>query len=238
MTGRDLVTASLRLIGVLASGEAADSDEATDGLATLNRMVSAWSTEGLLIYSKVREELTLVAGTQSYTMGSSGDLNTTRPLKIEAAAIELQSTSPAQEVPVKVITFQEWAAIRTRAISMSIPTHLYPDYANPLVTLNLYGNPSVAEHLVLYSWKSLTSISTLDTSLAFPPGYEEALVFNGAIRLAPEYSKSTRPEIVEIAKESKATIKRLNSKPYFLDCDSALMGGGGGFNIYTGDYRS
>ena len=38
------------------------------------------------------------------------------------------------------------------------------------------------------------------------PGYEEALVYNGAIRLAPEYGKSAPGEIVIIAKESKANI--------------------------------
>ena len=79
MTGRDLVSASLRLIGVVASGETPASSEATDGLSALNLLISSWSTDGLLIYAITAETpLTLTAGDGSYTMGTSGDF-TNRP---------------------------------------------------------------------------------------------------------------------------------------------------------------
>lgn len=238
MTGRDLLNASLKLIGVLASGEAASADEATDGLATLNRMLSNWSTENLLIYSKVREEFTLTPSDGDYTMGSSGNFNTSRPVDIFAAAIELQSPSPKVEVPVRVLTEAQWAAIQVKDLTSSIPTDLWPDMTNPLVTLNLYPVPTVAEKLVIYSWKELTTISTLDTSLAFPPGYEEALIYNSAIRLAPEYGRAVSDVVGMVATESKANIKRKNSKEHLLQVDSAVLGAASGaYNIYTGTFR-
>lgn len=48
MTGRDLVSSSLRLIGVLASGETPTAAEATDGLKAFNQMLANWRTESLM----------------------------------------------------------------------------------------------------------------------------------------------------------------------------------------------
>lgn len=46
-TARDLITMSLRSIGVLHSGETPSAEEANDGLATLNQMLNSWLYEGI-----------------------------------------------------------------------------------------------------------------------------------------------------------------------------------------------
>lgn len=237
MTGRDLVTASLRLIGAVAPGESLASQEATDGLAALNRMIGSWSNESLLIHAQVREEFTLTANDQNYTMGSSGNFNTSRPIKINAATIEDQTSSPMIEVPLIIIrTSSEWAQIITKEATSAIPNYLFVEGTFPLETLNLYPMPTVAHKLVIYSDKPLTSIATIDTSVSLPPGYDEALIYNLAIRLSPEYGRSATAEIALIATESKAVIKRTNEKASLLTVDSALVPRGG-FDIYSGGSR-
>lgn len=234
MTGRDLVSASLRLIGALAPGETLAAQEATDGLSALNRMISSWSTENLLIYARVRNELTLVAGTASYTVGTSGNLNTSRPVRIEEALLRDETQSPAVEYPVRILSLAEWTAIRAKATSSDIVTALYAEGTYPLETLNLYPTPSAAHKLVLWSLKPLTAIATLDTAVSLPEGYEEALVYNFSIRLAPEYGRAVPDSVAVIAQESKAAIKRANHKPSYLRADDALFGGSS-FNILTGE---
>lgn len=235
MTGRELVSAALRLIGAVASGETLEASEATDGLAAINRMISSWSTEGLLIYTKVREEFSLTPSTGSYTMGTGANFNTSRPLKIEAAAIEIQTNTPNYEVPLRILTVQEWAAITNKDLTSTIPTDLYPAGTYPNETLYLYPVPSAAHKLVLYSSKPLTEIATLDTSISLPPGYERALVFNGAMELAPEYGKTVDAMVLKGASESKANLKVANHKPSLLQVDSALRPSRS-FNIITGEY--
>lgn len=236
MTGSDLVSASLRLIGALAPGEPLGSQEATDGLAVLNRMLGSWSNEKLLVNALVREELTLTANDQSYTMGSSGNLNTTRAIQIERATIEVQANSPMTESPLRIIrTASEWAAIVSKESTAEVPTHLFIEGTFPLETLNLYPMPTVANKLVLYSRKALTEIATISTSVSLPVGYDRALVFNLALDLAPEYGRTSAQEVVMAAMESKAAIKRTNEKPSLLTVDSALRSSGE-FNINTGDY--
>lgn len=46
-TARDLVTMSLRSIGVLHSGETPSAEEANDGLDALNQMLHSWLYEGV-----------------------------------------------------------------------------------------------------------------------------------------------------------------------------------------------
>jgi hypothetical protein len=46
-TARDLITMSLRTIGVLHSGETPSAEEATDGLDTLNQLMNSWLYEGI-----------------------------------------------------------------------------------------------------------------------------------------------------------------------------------------------
>lgn len=228
MTGRDLVSASLRLIGVLAPGETLPAAEAADALATVNRMIDSWSNESLLIHAKVREVFSLVGGTQSYTIGTGGTFNTDRPLRVDAASIKVGST----EYPLNQLGIAEWAAISDKTSTSDIPTDMYLSGSYPLETISLYPTPSAANSIVLYSWKPLDQISTLDTDVSLPPGYEEALIYNAAIRLSPEYGRTVTAEVAMLAAEAKASIKRMNHKPRLLRADPAFTAAG--FNFTTG----
>lgn len=48
-TALDIIKASLREIGILASSESPESDDAQDALSKLNRMVAAWELDGIAI---------------------------------------------------------------------------------------------------------------------------------------------------------------------------------------------
>lgn len=233
MTGRELITGALRLIGAIASGETASADEATDALSALNGMLDSWSLEKLILYARTEEVFTLVGAQQTYTIGSTGDFNTTRPLSIEEARIRVSNV----DYPVEIIGLEKWSAIANKTLTSTYPIMLYPEFTNPLATLKFWPIPDAANSVVLWSWKTLTQIATLNTTIALPPGYERALRYNLAIELAPEYGKSVSAEVASSALESKSNIKRINFKPAMLFVDSALLGGrnGKGFNIYTGE---
>jgi hypothetical protein len=61
------------------------------------------------------------------------------------------------------------------------------------------------------------------------------LRYNLAIELAPEYGKEPSETTLGIAIQSKAKIKRMNSKPLYLKTDSALQTRGHVFNWLTGE---
>lgn len=236
MTGRDLITGSLRLLGAVASGESLGAAEATDGLSALNDMIDGWSTEQLLIPNKVREVFALVAGQESYTMGSGGNFNTARPQKIENALIQIAGTDPVLEIPVRILNQDQYAGLMIKTVQSTYPTDLYSDGAYPLTSISVWPVPNSSCSLVLYSWKPLSQLA-LDTVISLPPGYARALRYCLAVELAPEYGKQAPTEVVEIAGTAKGAIKRMNTRSEYLDLDSSLMGRRRGFNWFTGGPR-
>lgn len=236
MTGRDLITASLRLIGAIAPGESIAAQEATDGLASINRMIDSWSNEGLMIFETVREVFPINSGDQDYTMGPTGDFVTTRPMEIEIALIRDTTVTPAIEYPLEILNDQQWSSIRIKEVQSTLPLYLYYEKSYPNISINIYPKPSATKSLVFYSTKPLTTISTLDTVLSLPPGYERALVYNGSLELAPEYGREVSQLVLSSAIDSKASIKRTNHRPIYLKVDEALIQDGG-FNILTGGFR-
>ena len=234
-TARDLIKASLRLIGASASGETPSAEESTEGLSSLNDMIESWSNEDLLIPSITREVFPLSASTRRYSMGASGDFNTTRPMMVETVLIQESGTNPVSELPMRIMTSNEFASIQVKDTQSTIPTYVWVEYSNPLIYLNFYPVPSEAKNVVIYSQKALSTISNLSTELTFPPGYNRALKYNLALEIAPEYGMQISPDIQRIAMEAKANIKRKHTKPQYLYADAAVLGQGGTFNYLTGD---
>ena len=235
MTGLDLVSAALRKIGVLAAGETPEAQESADALAEANRMIRSWSNEQLMIPYEVEDTLTLVAGTQSYTMGTGATLNTDRPIGFSRAVTRSTVSTPPVDYPVNIRTAEEWASIPVKTLAAEIITDLYPQGTYPNETLKIWPVPTVAHSLVIWSWKELSQIASLATTLSLPAGYEDAMVYTLAVRLAPDYGRPVSDIVSSIAVESKAAIKRTNHRPSYLKVDAALRARGTRFNIYKGD---
>lgn len=235
MTGRDLVSASLRLLGVLASGETPSASEATDGLSALNRLIDSWSNESLLIPNKVREVFPFVSSKAAYTMGPGGDFNTTRPQRIENALLQVTGGSAPVEIPMHLLTEDQYANILLKGMVSNMPLYAYAEGTYPLETINFYPVPATSYNVVLYSWKPISEIATLDTVISLPPGYERALNFNLAVDLSPEFGKQLPETVAALAIESKSVIKRMNSKPRYLRVDRALSAKSSVWNWLTGE---
>lgn len=234
-TARDLIKGSLRVLGVIATGETPSAEESNDALSALNDMLDSWSNERLIIYTKTEETFTLTPSQGRYSMGSGGNFNTTRPIKIENAVIEIAGTSPTSEVPVRIVPKEQWVYINVKDTTSNIPTVLYAEGSYPLEYINLYPVPSVANSLTLWTIKPLTTLTNLSTSLSLPQGYLRALKFNLAKELAPEYGVTLTPEAAMIAMESKANIKRNNITERLLGSDPALLQQNQVYNWLTGE---
>jgi len=75
----------LRKLGILAEGEVASADQATDALKDLNLLVKAWPARGINLWRY--EELTVftTVDAQSYNIGATGDEATFDAFKTEIA---------------------------------------------------------------------------------------------------------------------------------------------------------
>lgn len=230
MTANDLIASSLRLIGVLANGEAPSAAEASDGLTILNQLLDSWNTERLAIFTIQRQVVVPAVLKQAYTVGTGGDFNIPRPPRIErVGVISLVNAAQPLELPVEMLTDVGWQAIPVKNISSSLPLKVWNDLGYPLMTLSFWPIPSVQVNFALYTWTALTQFPDLVTDEEFPPGYLKALRYNLALDLAPEFGVQQVPPIVAAqAVESKGKIKALNQPVLDLRCDSAVVNPRGG----------
>jgi hypothetical protein len=235
MTSLDLISSAMRLVGILGVGETPASNESTNALSSLNDMLDTWSNENLLIYDKVLEVFPLVGGQQSYTMGTGGNFNTARPLKIENAFLRTLSGSQTLDLPIEILNQDQWASISVKSLSSTLPTKLISLGSYPLETILLWPIPSAANSLGLWTWKPLSNITLLTTIINLPPGYNKALRYNLALELAPEYGREPSPLVLAEAIASKETLKRMNSKPNLMTIDAAALSHESTFNYLTGD---
>ena len=236
-TVRQLINRSLRLVGAISSGETATADEMQDTLTALNGMLEQWSNEGLAVYEQVDESFSIVADQYSYTIGTGGDFDTDRPLRIINAIVR---DSNGQDYPVGIITSDQYQSISNKTDSGSTyPRYMYYDTSYPLGNITFYPVPSENSTLIMTMWQQFTTYDTdeLSEEVQVPPGYNDAIVYNLALRIAPEFGiQAINPEIRETAVRTMANIKRVNTKPRVAAMDAAIMGSGYKGNALSGSY--
>ena len=209
----DIISAAMRKLGVIASGEVIDPEELQDALVALQSMLQSWSAEKINVFSSVRETHTLVSGTSLYTWGVGGTINTLRPNQVTGASID---DSSSVTHAVEIISEGVYRGISVKSTS-SRPYYLFPQYTYPYITLRLYPTPNTGETLNLESLKPFTeasSLSAITDTLAMPVNYEEPIIYSLAVRLAPEFGKTVPASVIAIANSSYNRLITLNSANY------------------------
>jgi hypothetical protein len=219
----------MRLFGALSSdsGELPSPSEAQDGLQALNQMIEAWSVERLAIFTVTPKTFPLIDGKQTYTVGTGGDFNIPRPPQIDWLSIVYQANPPQPlEMPIRYITDPaEWRGITLKNFTNIFPSAALDDQGFPFRTLTFWPIPSGASlQVVIYSWQALAEFPDGGTVLTFPPGYAEAIRFNLAVRLAPEFGRSAPVDVKGLAVEALARVRRANMHPIEMRCEDALLG--------------
>lgn len=198
-----LIDPALRKVGASTPQDA----ERTNALSALNAMLNSWSAQRLLVFSVTRESFPLVVNTGSYTIGTGGAFSTARPNRIVDAYIRDSSS----DFRLTIRNLKNFNDILVKTDN-GRPTKLYYLNEYPLGKILFDQEPDKIYTVFLDSWKPLSTITTINTEVSLPPEYEEALIYNLAVRLAPEHDASLPKEVVAIAVDSLRTIKRFNAQ--------------------------
>jgi hypothetical protein len=147
-----------------------------------------------------------------------------RPVWVEGASVLLLTSAPYPlELPLGRLTVEEWQQTRIKAVPSTIPRQIYINEGWPYTTCSLWPVPSDGNvDVALYLPVAVTGFSDLTTEYTFPPGYADALRYQLAVRLAPEYGRVIDPQIAQLASDSLAAIKRANWEPIEMQVDPAL----------------
>ena len=211
-TAVDLLTLTLKDIGALGVGQSISADDTADGLATLNMMLGEWQAERLSVYHLVDTSL-ISTGAQSYTVGTGGNFNIQRPVRIEAAYARLNAgSSSAIDYPVTLLDAREdYARIALKGLT-SFPEFAYYDPAFPLGNLLYYPVPNASFELHILTMEVLGQFATAGTVINLPPQYLSAIRYNLGPYLAPSYQLEPLPSLVRRAANAKRVVKRMNAQ--------------------------
>jgi hypothetical protein len=200
MTARELINASLRLLGVSASGEPGDANEIKDALEALNLLLASASANRLLIPYE---------NEQVITTSTARTVLAVRPVRVAVGSyVRIGDT----DYPVEELTVEEYAAKRNKGVS-GRPAYLCWDKLCPVSSLYLYPEPDQAYELHFRRVDALSEIASLDSVVDLPGPYIRALKYALAIEVAPEFGRKVPDAVAAKAAEALNLITKLNARP-------------------------
>jgi hypothetical protein len=203
-TVTELIKAALRKCGAIATGETPTDDEMQDALIQLRAMLRQWSSRSMMIFKTSVVTHTL-DGSTSYSIGSGATISTTRPVRIKSAFV----TSGGIDYPIRIIGSAEYGNLADKDYDSNYPSYLWynPGYSQGTI----YLSPAGSGTLTLYDLIPLTDPTTLTEDIVMPGEYDQAIIWNLACEMAPEYGREPSMYWVTKAEEAKNDIISINA---------------------------
>lgn len=233
-TAADQINRALRLLGVLAEGETPSASESADALMALNQMIDSWNTERLSVFATTDQTFTWPSSQVSRTLGPSGNLVGTRPVRLDDSTYFVDSSGVSY--PIQIINREQYNDIPVKTVTSNIPQVLFVNMAYPDIEMYLYPVPNTDLTFHFVSVTPLSEPALLTTTLAFPPGYMRAFAYNLAMEIAPEFGVDPPKQVQRIAMTSKRDLKRINNPDDVMSLPAAIITGNPRYNIFTGNY--
>lgn len=238
----DIIQDAAEKIGVYASNELV-SNNATDQarfFTILNNMLDSWSNESLTCYAVQEQSGTLVVGQSQYTIGTGGNFNLVRPLRVidgPGAAYILDPNGNKYSVDVR--PRDSWNLISNPTeVTANVPTDIFYDPQYPLAVMNVFPIPNISWTLFWDSYLPFTAFSGVSTPVSLPPGYTKALADNLAVEAWPYFKPDGAPPpalLIRQAAISKGVVKRNNRRDNQAVYDREIVAGAayGTYNVWS-----
>lgn len=255
----DIAYVAYRIAGILPEpGRGYSGSEGVDALRIINSMIDAFQAERIMVYAYLRTVWEITPNQQDYRIGNTGvQLSPTvrppvvgydfgpipRPEELLLAGYIFSNTTPMVENPMRLLTYQEWAALSPKDLTSTIEYVGYYRSDVPNGVLQLWPVPTDPSVLVsLYTWQNIQRVPQLSTAMVLPPAYQALFEYGLAIRLAGMYPRRSR--LAPDAKDqySAARVQVTGANEPRLQMVAEWGSGGvkesrGRYNIISGTYN-
>ena len=237
-TFASLISRAYYLSGVIGENETMSASQASTGLLCLNELIDSWNADNLNIFTINILMIPTVGGQQSYAIGPGGDFNVpVRPPAIAGALFRQTTVTPYVDLPIEVISEQDWGNVTSKGITGNISQYGYYDQAYPLGNFNIWPIPnSAGGNLILHVQQSLNSSNALTDVVSLPPAYAQALRFNLAMLLCAENGIEPSVTVLNTAVRAKRLVEENNGQMLQrMSYDAAAMGANAGRYMIQSD---
>lgn len=224
-TALQLIEDGLSLTDAVGSDQTLTTDELALGLRVFNDLLEDWSTQNLAVYGGANQTFSTVIGQATYTIGTGGNWNTPRPVRINDPAY---STVNGATQPCISMVQEEYNLIPVKTQTQDFPNRYLYINSFPLGVVTLWPVPSAVVPLTFTIDTILSSVAAGGTIISFPPGYAKAFKYALAVELASEFGTKLQnyPAVVDTANKTFANIKRANKTLRLMGFDPAYTSGG------------
>lgn len=195
-------------IGIAIDGEPLEPEVVTVANRVLNRMIKAWMPHGLFLWKRDTKSITLVAATNTYTLGPTGTVSSsTRPLRIlECDREDTNSIS----VGLNKLSLQEYDSLSNKTSTGTPVSYFYsPDIPNG--TLKVWPTPDAtvaAEYTIEITYQApFEDFDNATDDPDFPAEWIEAIVYGLATRLARKYGSLSVYEQQDLKKQAQDSLE-------------------------------
>ena len=190
--------------GLIPEGEMPKSDKIASAMNRLNDMINFWGTQGLKLWTFLDQSITLVASTNSYTLGPGGSIITTKPLRA-IQGYYLDSTGDNRR-PIYPLSWDEWLRLSNTTNEGAISQFFVDKQAANLVVYFWLTPDTTAAtgtaHLLIP--RQITNFTGLTDTMNFPQEWFIALRWGLADELAV-----AQPQAIQDRCNRNATSYRL-----------------------------
>lgn len=236
-TPSDIITLALKTANVLGVGQAASAEDMNDSFNLLNMLMAQLQRRRYMIYQLVTVAKQ-ATGALSYTVGPGGDFNITRPAKLESAFFRQNVQTPLPvDYPLEILrSTEDYNRISIKNLN-AFPRFAFYDMAYPMGNLFVWPVPNSMYEIHITVMQQLQQFQTINDTLAMPPEYSAALMWNLVLELYALYGLPVSPVTAGKAESSLRIIEEANTAIPQLQLPPAVRPQRGAtYNIY-GDFQ-
>lgn len=212
----DIINEAFLDLKVIQPGQTITTAMQSDAFLRANQMLDSWSDEGLVVPNQVAQTFALAAGSIAYTLGASGTFATSGSLRAQRVTAWRAFYAGVLHTGGQPMSMDEFGKLAKQTIgeTSSVPMIVGTDTAYPNLNVRVFpppsGNPGSIE---LFYWTPIAQFATVGDTVTLPSGFQDALHYNLAVRLYPQYARQggIPPELAAMAQATKAAIVEQNN---------------------------
>ncbi len=236
-TVQDILIEALGYIGAQEINETPSPADLNTCLNTANFLIGSWSANSTMLRATIPESFTLTNNQASFTIGTGGNFNTVKPIRVVSAFLQDSSGS---RYPINIVGKDVYDQYPDALISSGLPMVICYDpgvtqQTSQLGTIYVYPMANGAVYsLFLEMEKYLTSFVNLTDTVTFEPAYFAAICWNLAEWIWPKFNRvKPLPALIRNnARSTKRTIENMNARRMTLGLDLPSAKATS-YNIYT-----
>lgn len=179
LTRDEIIQAALRKVGAIALGQTPSATEYINAAQALNSLIQLLHTDGMPLWKRVQTAVTLVNGTQTYTITDA----------VKVFQVILVNTGSDDQYELQHKSLYDFLGLPTT--SGGVPVHWYGQPKVQDFTVGIWPTPDATTvsnySLLVVSQKEFDGFTASGETPDFPPYWTDALIYHLAVRLAPEY---------------------------------------------------